>query len=136
MDTDKDSSFLGTGWAFPPVFHPGVSPIAMVSEEEDIRQSLCIILSIHLGERVMRPEFGSELHIMVYHNMDLTARTQLRASVENAILHFESRITLTNVEFDVSEERVGKMSILLEYTIRLTNARGNLVYPYYYDEHF
>ena len=68
--------------------------------------------------------------------MDLTARTQLRASVENAILHFESRITLTNVEFDVSEERVGKMSILLEYTIRLTNARGNLVYPYYYDEHF
>lgn len=43
---------------------------------------------------------------------------------------------MTNVEFDVSEERVGKMSILLEYTIRLTNARGNLVYPYYYDEHF
>lgn len=136
MDTDKDRSFLGTGWAFPPVFHPGVSPIAMVSEEEDIRQSLCIILSTHLGERVMRPEFGSELHNMVYHNMDLTARTQLRASIENAILHFESRITLTNVEFDVSEERVGKMSILLEYTIRLTNARGNLVYPYYYDEHF
>ena len=135
-DTTAHGGSIIAGWAFPPVFHPGVSPIAMVSEEEDIRQSLCIILSTHLGERVVRPEFGSELHNMVYHNMDLTARTQLRASVENAILHFESRITLTNVEFDVSEERVGKMSILLEYTIRLTNARGNLVYPYYYDEHF
>lgn len=87
----------------------------MVSDEEDIRQSLHIILSTRLGERVMRSEFGSEVHNMVYHNMDVTARTQLRAAIENAILHFERRITLTDVEFDVSEERVGKMSIILEW---------------------
>ena len=53
MDTDKDRSFLGKGWAFPPVFHTGVSPTAMVSDEEDIRQSLHIILSTRLGERVI-----------------------------------------------------------------------------------
>lgn len=108
----------------------------MVEEEEDIKESLRILLSTRLGERIMRPDYGNALHNMVYHNMDLTARTQLRAAIENAILFWESRINLTKVSFDMSEERDGKLNILLEYTIRQTNSRGNLVYPYYYEEHF
>lgn len=108
----------------------------MVSDEEDIRQSLHILLSTRPGERIMRPDFGTDLHNMVYHNMDLTARTRLKTVIEKAILYFEPRITLTGVSFDVSEERAGVFRILLEYTIRLTNARANMVYPYYYEEHF
>lgn len=136
MGEDKGHSFLGRGWSFPIQFSNGINPTVMVEEEEDIRQSLRIILSTRLGERIMHTDFGTDLYNMVYHNMDLTARTQLRAAIENAILYWESRITLNNVSFDMSEERSGKLSILLEYTIRLTNSRGNLVYPYYYEEHF
>lgn len=136
MDEDKGHSFLGRGWAFPIQFSGGINPIMMVEEEEDIRQSLQIILSTRLGERIMRSDFGTNLYNMVYHNMDLTARTQLRAAIEKAVLYWEPRITLNNVSFDTSEERSGKLSILLEYTIRLTNSRGNIVYPYYYEEHF
>lgn len=84
----------------------------------------------------MRPDFGTDLHNLVFHNMDLTARTQLRAAIEEAILYWEPRIQLTNVSFDMSEERDGKLYILLEYTIRQTNSRGNMVYPFYYEEHF
>ena len=136
MDEDKGHSFLGRGWSFPIQFSGGINPTVMVEEEEDIRQSLCIILSTRLGERIMRPDFGTDLYNMVYHNMDLTARTQLQAAIENAVLNWEPRITLDNISFDMSEERSGKLSILLEYTIRQTNSRGNLVYPYYYEEHF
>ena len=136
MGEDKGHSFLGCGWSFPIQFSGGINPTVMVEEEEDIRQSLRIILSTRLGERIMRSDFGTDLYNMVYHNMDLTARTQLRAAIENAVLYWESRITLNEVSFDMSEERSGKLSILLEYTIRLTNSRGNLVYPYYYEEHF
>lgn len=136
MGKDKGHSFLGRGWSFPIQFSNGINPTVMAEEEEDIRQSLRIILSTRLGERIMHADFGTDLYNMVYHNMDLTARTQLRAAIENAILYWESRITLNNVSFDMSEERSGKLSILLEYTIRLTNSRGNLVYPYYYEEHF
>lgn len=136
MKEDKGQSFLGRGWSFPIRFSGGISPTMMVEDEEDIRQSLHIILSTRMGERVMRPDFGTDLHNMVYHNMDLTARTQLRAAIERAVLYWEPRITLNKVSFDMSEERSGKLSILLEYTIRQTNARGNIVYPYYYEEHF
>lgn len=136
MDDHKNTSFLGRGWAFPIRFDGGISPTVMVEEEEDIKESLRILLSTRLGERIMRPDYGNALHNMVYHNMDLTARTQLRAAIEDAILFWESRINLTKVSFDMSEERDGKLNILLEYTIRQTNSRGNLVYPYYYEEHF
>lgn len=136
MSEEKDDSFLGCGWAFPVDFGGGVNPTSMVAKEEDIRQSLQIILSTRIGERIMRPDFGIDLHSMVYHNMDLTARTQLRAAIEKAILYWEPRIMLTNVTFDMSEDRNGILYILLEYTIRQTNARANMVYPFYYEEHF
>ena len=137
MNEDKGQSFLGRGWSFPIRFASGgMNPTVMVEDEEDIRQSLHIILSTRVGERVMRSDFGTGLHNMVYHNMDLTARTQLRAAIERAILYWEPRITLNKVSFDMSEERSGKLSILLEYTVRQTNSRGNIVYPYYYEEHF
>lgn len=136
MEKKKRDSFLGRGWAFPPGFHGGPEPVSMVSEEEDIEQSLHILLSTRVGERLMRPDFGVDLHSLVFHNMDLTARTQLKDAIERAVLYYEPRITLRDVMFDVSEERNGVLRICLEYTIRLTNTRGNLVYPYYYEEHF
>lgn len=136
MEDDKKRSFLGRGWAFPPEFSRGVSPTSMVSEEEDIQQSLHILFSTRMGERLMRPDYGIDLHQLVFHNMDLTARTQLKEAIERAVLYYEPRITLDDVVFDMSEERNGVLRMCLEYTIRLTNTRGNLVYPYYYEEHF
>lgn len=135
MDDNRDKSYLGKGWAFPPRLGENSVPTAMVSAEEDIRQSLFILFSTRKGERIMRPDFGSDLHNMVFHNMDLTARTQLRDAIERAVLYFEPRITLVDVQFDVSEERNGIMRISLEYIVRQTNARSNMVYPYYYEEH-
>lgn len=136
MEDDREYSFLGRGWAFPPEFHGGTSPTSMVSEEEDIEQSLCILFSTRVGERLMRPDYGVNLHRLVFHQMDLTARTQLKDAIEQAVLYYEPRITLNDVVFDMSEERNGVLRVCLEYTIRLTNTRGNLVYPYYYEEHF
>ena len=136
MEDDKERSFLGRGWAFPPEFSREVSPTSMTSEEEDIQQSLRILFSTRMGERLMRPDYGTDLHQLVFHNMDLTARTQLKEAIERAVLYYEPRITLDDVVFDMSEERNGVLRVCLEYTIRLTNTRGNLVYPYYYEEHF
>ncbi len=133
---DNEKSFLGRGWVFPPEFQGGVRPTAMTGGEDDIAQSLRILFSTRTGERTMRPRFGSEIHRLVFHQMDLTARTQLIAAIEKAVLQFEPRITLDRVRLDVSEERSGVLYIELEYTVRLTNTRSNLVYPYYYEEHF
>lgn len=132
---NRERSFLGKGWAFPPEFHDGISPTLMTSDEEDIRQSLIILLSTRKGERVMNPDYGTNLHNLIFQNMDLTARTQLISAIRRAVLYYEPRITLEDVIIDVSEEREGIIKVMLEYTIRLTNTRSNLVYPYYYEEH-
>ena len=49
------NSFLGKGWAFPPEFSHNDNPTRMFNYEEDIRQSLIILLSTRTGERIHRP---------------------------------------------------------------------------------
>lgn len=132
---DEVKSFLGRGWAYPPRFDRAVSPTAMISAEEDIRQSLYIILSTRPGERVMRPGFGCRLHQLVFHHIDLTTRTQLIEAVEHAVLYYEPRVILNGVSLDTERQVEGVLLITLEYTIRMTNTRTNLVYPYYYEEY-
>ena len=131
----EDRTFLGQGWAFPPQFDTGITPTKMVSANEDIQQSLHILLSTRKRERIMRPDFGCDLHELVFRNMDLTSRTQLIEAIEKAVLYYEPRITLDEVLLDTSEEPNGILRITLEYTIRMTNTRTNMVYPYYYEEH-
>ncbi len=58
----RRKSFLGTGWAFPVTFDKKPEcAVRMVSEVEDIEQSLTLLLSTRPGERVMRPDYGCNL---------------------------------------------------------------------------
>ena len=43
------NSFLGKGWAFPPEFSHNDNPTRMSNYEEDIRQSLIILLSTRIS---------------------------------------------------------------------------------------
>ncbi len=127
-------SFLGTGWTFPPSFAGSSSVIDMASGEEDIRQSLFILLSTVPGERVHNPNFGCGIHKTVYEKMNSSTETLLRYTIEKAVLLFEPRITLNEVSFDFSNEENGELKIVLGYTVRLTNTRSNMVYPFYFRE--
>ena len=56
------NSFLGTGWKFPPEFNNQTGTVEMVSDYTDIKESLDILLSTSLGERVMQPDYGCNLN--------------------------------------------------------------------------
>lgn len=106
----------------------------MVAEEEDIRESLRILLSTRPGERVMQPDYGCGLHAMVFENLDESTVTELKDTVERAILFYESRITLEGIDVNTEDELEGRLKIQLNYTVRKTNTRSNIVYPFYYLE--
>ena len=125
---------MGTGWAFPPSFSGDAYSTAMVEGEEDIRQSLMILLSTVPGERVHRPDYGCGIHKVVYEKMNSNTMSLFRHIIEKAVLLFEPRITLNDVKFDFSSEKEGRLLIQLEYTVRLTNTRSNMVYPFYFRE--
>ena len=106
----------------------------MVSEEEDIHQSLQILLSTRKGERIMVPDYGCNLDEMVFETMTTTFKTYIREMIRTAILFYEARIDLKTVKIDDSREVEGVILIILEYIVRTTNSRFNFVYPYYKKE--
>ncbi len=112
-----DKSFLGTGWSFPPVFDKYSGDVKMVTEEEDIKESLFILLSTAPGERIMEPDYGCGIQTMVFENMTTNIITELQDIIERAILFFESRITLDSIEIDTKEQYDGLLKILLNYTV-------------------
>ncbi|HEX9731757.1 MAG TPA: GPW/gp25 family protein [Thermoanaerobaculia bacterium] len=125
----KERSFLGTGWGFPPTFVRGQG-VVMTSDEDDVRASLEILLATEVGERVMQPRYGCNLHRLLFEPLDLTLRTYMKDLIRTAILYFEPRVILDDVTFElVSAE--GRIDIRVEYTIAKTNARNNFVYPFY-----
>jgi phage baseplate assembly protein W len=131
---DSEKTFLGRGWSFPPEFHRHSKEVKMVSEAPDIQQSLTILLSTRPGERLMHPTFGCSIHDMIFESINESTITEIKDRIQRAILFFEPRISVDNIFVDAEEEKSGTLRILLEYTIRTTNARSNLVYPFYLKE--
>ena len=131
------NSFLGTGWAFPPTFNKESATVSLVSDEEDIRESLNILLSTSLGERVMQPRYGCNLNDYAFEPLSSSMIGFIKDRVEHAILFYEPRIVAEKIEvtdggsFDLIE---GRFIISVEYTIPGTNSRFNYVYDYYKNE--
>lgn len=132
----SDSRFLGTGWSFPPAFNKTSETmgIVMVSHEQDINESLCILLGTSPGERVMYPAYGCGLKKVVFENFDESVATALKDTIARAVLFFEPRITLENIEMDIRDVYQGCIRFCLDYTVRSTNNRSNIVYPFYFEE--
>ena len=129
-----DKSFLGTGWCFPPEFLKSTKEVKMVSEEDDIRESLFILFSTSPGERIMYPTYGCGLRSMVFEGMNENAITEIKDLIDRAVLFFEPRITLNSIEVTTEEQNEGRLNIALEYTVKTTNSRSNMVYPFYFRE--
>lgn len=122
-------SFLGTGWSFPPAFTS--NGVVTVSAEQDIYESLWILLSTSPGERVMQPAYGCGLKAHVFDNLDESSFAVMRDLVEKAILFFEPRVTVENIDINDDDYLEGKVQLNIAYRVRSTNNRYNLVYPFY-----
>ena len=134
MNMITDESFLGIGWSFPPAFDSPQSTVVMVTEEEDVMQSLRILLGTRPGERVMQPGFGCNLDIMLFEPITTTLIAFVKELIQTAILYYEPRIELDSININTVEVHDGLILIELNYTIRSTNSRFNLVYPFYLNE--
>lgn len=113
---------------------PFTGLVATAEYEEDIRQSIRIIIETAPGERVMRPNFGCGIHDLVFEAVDTTTLQRIRSEVEEALRRFEARIDVLEVIVDEDATSEGKLLIELEYRVRRTNQLGNLVFPFYYRE--
>jgi phage baseplate assembly protein W len=130
---DLNNSFLGRGWSFPPAFIKGVG-VEMLEGEDDIQSSLKILLSTRVGERIMEPDFGCNTDDMIFEIMNTGFQTFMQNQIRKAILLYEPRIDLISVKLVPQNEVNGLILILIDYVVRTTNSRSNLVYPFYINE--
>ncbi|UII24678.1 GPW/gp25 family protein [Fulvivirga maritima] len=128
-----ENNFLGKGWSFPPQFYADGAEVELVSGEEDIKQSLEIILSTSLKERVMMSDFGCDLSQFLFEEVDQSLINEMRGVVSDAILKYEPRVKAEQVAINNSAEE-GMLAISIDYVVRTTNNRYNLVYPFYLKE--
>lgn len=125
---------VGRGWKFPPQFTNLKLGPEMTDDTELLQQAVYILLNTLVGERVMNPTLGSGLASFVFGEATPLMLTELKEEIASSILEFEPRIRLDDIEYDLSDVYDGLINISLAYTVKETNARNNMVYPFYLAE--
>lgn len=133
MDQSSEQ-FIGVGWKFPVEFNSGSGDVSMLSGEELIRNSLDVLFVTSMGERIMQPDYGSELDQFVFENLSKSIITYMQAVISDAILYNEPRIIVNEIEIDPQVRDGAFIEIKVDYTILSTNNRYNYVYPFYLKE--
>ncbi|WP_163397775.1 GPW/gp25 family protein [Flavobacterium fluviatile] len=131
---ENKNAFLGTGWSFPPEFKKNSNTVVMTSDEQDIKSSLEILLSTKIGERIMLPGYGCNMDELLFETLDRTLITYVSELIKTAILYYEPRVDAEKIDILQGDDLEGELLVIIDYKIRSTNSRSNLVYPFYKGE--
>ncbi len=124
------NKIIGSGFSFPMQID-ALGGTEMSSDDANIRQSMMLILGTAPGERIMRPTFGCAIHDILFEpNTALTA-AKIEYEVKRSLVEFEPRISDVEVMAQPDDNEVSRMNVTIAYTIRKTNTKANLVYPFY-----
>ena len=125
------AAFLGNGWRFP--IQPDVAgSLGYVGGDQNVEQSLHMLLMTRLGERVMRGDFGTEAPRLVFAPGSPQYLRLLEKTIQDALRDWEPRVDLTQVIAEANPDPESfRVTVSISYTIRQTNTRGNLVFPFY-----
>lgn len=124
------SEFTGAGWRFP-ILPDASGALGYVVGDANVEQSLRLLLLTELGQRVMRPDFGSKVARMVFAPGSVEYLGMLETAVRDAIRDWEPRIELEQVSAEVALDDATRVNLRLAYRVRVTNTRTNLVFPFY-----
>lgn len=130
----QEKSFLGVGWAFPPTFNKTTADVEMVTENNDIKESLEIYFATRIGERIMRSNYGCIIHDLAFKSSNTNSLKSVEISLEKTIREFEPRIIVHQVRAERLNVDEGIINFIVDYEIQTTNIRDNIVFPYYINE--
>jgi phage baseplate assembly protein W len=124
------SLFLGKGWRFP-ILPDASGRLGWVEGDANVEQSMHILLMTRLGERAMRPDFGTETPRLVFSPGSTQYLRLLENSISDAVVNWEPRVDVTSVVAEADATDPFRVTVSISYTVRQTNTTANLVYPFY-----
>jgi phage baseplate assembly protein W len=122
--------FVGRGWAFP-LRLDSTGAFALSAGDQDVAESIRLILGTSPGERPLRPEFGCAIHELLFDTIDAALAGRVGALVEAALTRWEPRIEVLGVAASPDPAAPQVLRISVDYRISATNDRRNLVFPFY-----
>lgn len=126
----SEREFLGKGWRFPVAVNltGGISSSAY---EENVRESIFVILGTAPGERVKRVDFGCRIHDLMFapNNDETAARAEYYC--EEAIYKYEPRIAEVHCKAFPNADEPNRLDVRISYVIAGKSEKKNLVYPFY-----
>lgn len=100
--------------------------LATIGGDEGVRQALLLLLSTVPGERVMRPDYGCELHRLIFAPNDDTTAGLAIHYVRRAIQRNEPRVDIVKLDARRSPVQAERMDIALTYRVRATSRQDTL----------
>ncbi len=125
-----EKNFLGSGWSFPVCFSADTCQVSLTAYEDNISESIRLILFTVTGERNMEPQFGSGLQKFFFRKMDETLKGELINTIKMSLLINEPRIKVTGVDVEFTDMMNGMLEITIDYTYIQTNTRHNHTFPF------
>lgn len=102
--------------------------ITMVDDRESVGQAILLLLSTLPGERVMRPEYGCQLHRLVFSPNDGTTAGLAIHYVRQALDLWEPRIDVLHLDAGQVADYPEQLMISLAYQVRATQQRDTLTF--------
>jgi len=128
------SGFLGRGWQFPPTFSNGGAHMNMASGDALVKSALGVLLTTAKNERLMYPHYYCNLNQFLFQNANYQLYSQIKVTIEEAILHYEPRVKLHEIDVAPSPTNPTLLMVDIHYTVIQTNTRRNMVFPFYLNE--
>lgn len=125
-----DRSFLGKGWRFPVAINL-TGGISSSSLDENVRESIFIILGTAPGERVKRPDFGCRIHDLMFQPNNYVTAARAEYFCEEALYKYEPRLGEVTVKAGPHPDEPNRLDIRITYQIIGQPHPKNLVYPFY-----
>ncbi|MBJ93248.1 MAG: baseplate protein [Rickettsiales bacterium] len=128
--------FLGRGWSFPVRPREDGAGVGLSVHEQNIAESIQIVLNTQPGERQMLPEFGCPLQDLIFATNSAGTRHRAESMVRAALSRWEPRIDVDSVRAEADPQNQNQVRLFIEYTVRKSNNHQNLVHLVQLQEFF
>ena len=119
------ASLYGKSLAFPP--RVGANGQMAWSEGEDnIRESIGLILRTRPGERLMLPEFGCSLERYLFEPNTISTLRLIQEEVKRAISRWEPRVRLDDIVVETNAKDVRVVDVTIFFTLVITQTRDKV----------
>ncbi len=97
------------GWKFPVDVDKATGKIMTVEDNDNVKQSIKLILKTHKGERKMRSNFGTNINSFLFQSIDLTLINMMSKEIKRSIDLWEEHLSSLKVNVKQSGDNMSTL---------------------------